>query len=320
MGIITSDIGGKARGLYFLLAHARRLGYKVPKFLAVQNGFWDILSYTTIEVAKERRYREKLITDIEPGKIAQIQKVRYIVNFNPRLAIRSSSTLEDTINSPAAGIFKTKYYAFGKSNDFGAFRAVLLEVLNSTYGRKANAYFRLMGYKNIPPLATVIQELVGKKWEFAPGWFFPLVSGVINTADPDKIKIATVYGFGHTAVKGYRTTSHVIDKKAIEHVSIPQTEFPFSTALDQNNELHYDCAFLPNDLALAPTLHQRLASIALELETAMGQALDIEWASPDGKEIYLLQCRPIKQNQVMPLIKLPHMLKNQHILYTDDFG
>ncbi len=62
-------------------------------------------------------------------------------------------------------------------------------------------------------------------------------------------------------------------------------------------------------LAFEPSLTDeealRLAAIAIRLDDAYGEPLDIEWAMDEAREIFLLQCRPLEQTEAPPDVKRP---------------
>lgn len=62
-------------------------------------------------------------------------------------------------------------------------------------------------------------------------------------------------------------------------------------------------------LAFEPSLTDeealRLAAIAISLDTAYAEPLDIEWAMDEAREIFLLQCRPLQQTEAPPDVRRP---------------
>ena len=102
----------------------------------------------------------------------------------------------------------------------------------------------------------------------------PSQAGVLFTeapGAPESLRIELVEGLGEALVSGARTPRVVLVERA---------------SLD---------AFQPE----VPALRQ-LARVAIDLETAMGAPLDIEWAVEDGT-LWLLQARPITATGVVRL-------------------
>ncbi|MBI5701307.1 hypothetical protein HZC34_05645 [Candidatus Saganbacteria bacterium] len=57
-----------------------------------------------------------------------------------------------------------------------------------------------MGFAEIPPLATVIQEVAGSSWKYAPQYFMPAISGIVNTSQHRFVKTAACLELGLSAV------------------------------------------------------------------------------------------------------------------------
>lgn len=282
-------LGGKGEGTLFLDQAADSMGFRVPgRSLVVCDDYFGI-------PARD----EHAIGELDPQKSRELMDILGEENFPARLAIRSSSVMEDQPGHSAAGRFLTKYHdTQGPKSDLAA---DLLEVINSNYEAAALFYQRSQGMANIPPLPVIIQELVGNEFEYAPRYFFPALSGIINTASPGKIKVATVSGLGVAAVGG-RGLLHTFNHS----LAMPERRggVPnFIEAIIDGRETRFDSKERAKETVerLSPATQKELARIALKLQREISAPLDIEWAlDREGNTPHLLQVRPINPKQRIP--------------------
>jgi hypothetical protein len=127
------------------------------------------------------------------------------------LACRSSSTLEDALGRPFAGVYGTKMIPGNQPDVAGRFKALVDAVkfvFASTFFHEARAYRRAAGQLPGPEkMAVVVQEVVGRRHGDR---FYPDVSGVARSynfypfgpAEPGEGVVDLALGLGKTIVDG----------------------------------------------------------------------------------------------------------------------
>jgi hypothetical protein len=135
------------------------------------------------------------------------------------LAVRSSSTLEDALDHPLAGVYLTKMIPNGELDEDARFRrleqAVKL-VWASTFFADARSSRTALGVGR-ETMAVVVQEVVGNR---RGDRFYPCVSGVARThnhyptgdARPEDGVVHLALGLGKTIVDGGRCWSYCPDR------------------------------------------------------------------------------------------------------------
>jgi hypothetical protein len=289
-------LGGKGEGTLYLDKAADEMGFRVPGHsLVVCNDHFGI------PTLPKHRVRE-----LDPKKSQELMGILGEEKFPARLAIRSSSVMEDQPGHTAAGLFTTHYHDPQRSK--GDLWTDLVDVLNSNYAEGALIYQRSRGVVDIPPLPVIIQELVGSEFKHASMFFFPAMAGVVNTASPGRIKVATMAGFGRLAVKGFGLL-HIFD---LSLALIEESEHFLSCDVmeggeekvnpnDRKIEIYHDDGICTMR-RLTPLIQSKLAQIAIQLQARIGFPLDIEWAlaSEGTDHPHLLQVRPLKPKQSLP--------------------
>lgn len=145
------------------------------------------------------------------------------------------------------------------------------------------------------------------------------MAGIVNTALRKSVRTSTVFGLGVSAVSdeglgilhklpiregGNRVGNNMnfyTGKLNVDDVHcIDLTTGNLVRLRGQDAaELSLD-RFLKDDFAWElPGLPMRLSELGLALEQRSGHALDIEWASKDGKEVHLVQARPISKIHII---------------------
>lgn len=306
------QVGGKAEGLLFLDRSAAQIpGTRLPeRTLVVCNDFFGINQQSADDPLP--------IEELGGEKIAKLFEVMEKMKFSPVVAIRSSALIEDQLGRPGAGKFHTDFFgkALTTTEAKSAFVKKLLGVINSSYIREGLAYWKSCGYSEIPPMAVIIQEVVGKSWQYAPRYFFPAVAGIVNTALRKSVRVSVVVGLGISAVSSeglgllyklpileggervYHNMNRSTGKLNIDDVhcidlssgDLIRLRGPEADGLSVKELLKDHDWFFP---PIPPS------KLGLALERQCGQALDIEWASRDGRELTLVQARPISKRAVI---------------------
>jgi hypothetical protein len=271
-------------------------GFMVPRSLIICNDYFGMPAHG--------------VSDLDPPLKQQVTEILEEKTFPARLAIRSSSVMEDQSGHSAAGLFLTRYYGPPKGDLWSA----IIEVLNWNYETISLVYHRSCGITQIPPLPIIIQELVGSEFKYAPEYFFPVAAGIINMASPGEIKVATVPGFGFPAMKGWGLL-HVFDfsfnliaEEEHRNVSLLMEEGEilglFMQGFRKNRRTaNVNCTRAEQAMRrLTPRVQSDLARIAFDLQRKLAVPLDIEWAlaKEEDKLPYLLQIRPVMPKQSVP--------------------
>lgn len=259
---------------------------------------------------REDFFRRYSISDV-------IDTVR-VLHFIPQLAIRSSAQVEDQLGRPAAGIFESKLGVYPLDTEDGKRRFVrdFEFVKSSAYTEKAERFWQAAGYTAIPPLPVIVQEVEGKQWEHAPGYFFPALSGIANTSFYSQIRVAMVFGLGHAAVKkgwgvlwkfdreGGGPMPSGADNDIVWVLNREEEEL-----LTKGEVSTLVWSMKRGKLELVETV-KRVFQAAQRVEGCFGHSVDIEWASSEGKEIALLQARPVRKRTPVPKPEV----KNENII------
>lgn len=223
------SLGGKGRGLAFI----NTLIYNL-EFPALTDKI-NILSPITVIIgtnefqhfiSKNKLFDKIIDPDISYAKLralfveAQLsvslqRKLKVFVSqIDKPIAVRSSSSSEDSITQPFAGVFDTYLVPNGKSN-----KRLVLERLSiaiklvfaSTYSEKARSYFSIIHHKiEEEKMAVVLQELVGNQYG---DYYYPNISGVAQSYNfypvanmkPDEGFAVAAVGLGTYVVDGWKS-------------------------------------------------------------------------------------------------------------------
>lgn len=221
-------LGGKGKGLAFLNSMLNTLGLnkqiegikiEIPitsivgseefeNFMQI-NGFTaNMLSKLTDENIR-KRFNNGRVSDKLKDRLRII-----IEEINKPLAIRSSASIEDAINTPFSGIFDT--YMIPNNHEIADVRYSQLEtavklVFASYFSENARKYMEAV---NIDPdkekMCVIIQEVVGSRHE---DYYYPHISGVaqsynyypVSHMQPEDGFASLAVGLGINVVEGEKT-------------------------------------------------------------------------------------------------------------------
>ena len=220
-------MGGKGRGLAFIdvLIYnldlgdlSKRINLLTPTTVIIGTDEFDTFMernklYVKVidpEVSYQRLrelfYYSNLSLELE-------RRVRDFVNhIDKPLVVRSSSTSEDSINQPFAGVFDT-YIVPNSSNKEKTFQLVcdaIKLVYASVYSDQARGYFNAINHKiEGEKMAVILQELVGSQFG---DYYYPHISGVAQSynfypiADmkPEEGYAVIAMGLGSYVVDGWQ--------------------------------------------------------------------------------------------------------------------
>lgn len=223
------SLGGKGRGLAFIntLIYnlefptlANRINILAPitvvigtdefqRFI-IKNKLFDKIIDPAISYAELRQ----LFVE-SPLSITLLKKLKVFVSqIDKPVAVRSSSSSEDSITQPFAGVFET--YIVPNNT---AHKKIVLEQLStaiklvfaSTFSEKAKNYFIVVHHKiEDEKMAVVLQELVGHQYE---NYYYPHISGVAQSYNyypvanmkPDEGFAVAAIGLGSYVVDGWKS-------------------------------------------------------------------------------------------------------------------
>ena len=306
-------VGGKGAGTIFLdqVEHQQLVsGYSVPRSVILCNDFFGVDLQPIDNPAQ--------IGALDPRKMADLFALLEELHFPQVLALRSSALVEDQLGHPAAGKFLTEFHGLPLKSEASRqrFTDKLLAVMNSAYSTEARDCWKMMGYDQIPPLSVIVQEVVGREWESVPRYFFPGIAGIVQTSLRTRVPVATVVGLGLAAVgdKGLGIRhDFTINEGGLTVYGMYQGKLNwddlFAIDLLAGDVARFDGEagkkFLPkarrSDFGqfIFSGCQISLAEISLRLEKLVGQALDVEWVSPDGHHLYLVQARPMTKRSLI---------------------
>jgi len=330
-------VGGKAAGLGEMI----RAGIPVPPGFVVTSEAYKKFIYETgiagyiknvleeyLKSGSPEEYehvaeliRSKFIRTPMPKKLrdAIVEAYRRLGEKvgveNPRVAVRSSATVEDLPEASFAGQQDTYLNVQGEDE--------VVEHVKKAWASLWTA--RALSYRdslNISHedayMAVVVQKMVNSR---SSGVMFTLHP---VTGDESKIVIESIWGLGEYIVGGIVTPdSFVVDKNTLDiiekristkktkalfydprtgrniEIKIPSTE----EELDELKKEHPEIAELiekfgmrPDTPSLSDEEVKRLARIALKVEEHFGRHMDVEWAIDSEIEppnnMFLVQARP----------------------------
>lgn len=214
------------------------------------------------------------------------------------VAVRSSATSEDGMNSAWAGQLET-YLNIDKEN-------IIYNIKNcwkSLFSPRAIFYRLKRNDESYISIAVVVQKMIQSD-----------ISGVAFSANPvtnnrDEIVIEAILGLGEALVSGsVNPDIYVIDKekntlinKEIKNQSKKMCKTSIKNTWVDISE-HYE-------QKLSDELILELSNIIRNIEKFYGFPVDVEWGIENNK-IYILQCRPITTIKKDNIQKNMQMIKN----------
>ncbi|MCI4625321.1 MAG: hypothetical protein L3V56_05095 [Candidatus Magnetoovum sp. WYHC-5] len=207
---------------------------------------------------------------------------------NFKICLRSSAIGEDSLHASFAGQYATKLN-ISREHILNTYK----EIIASKYNITAMTYRINKGIVDGDVLMCVgCMEIV----EASAG-------GVIYTADPigiwhNTIIINAAWGLPKSVVDGTVEPDVFVLSKDTPITIIEQKINKKTAKIVCNTVEGLQQERLTDDIAEYPSLNDNelfeLANIALRLENYYGTPQDIEWAISSDKNIYVLQCRPLK--------------------------
>ncbi len=223
------SLGGKGRGLAFIntLIYnlefptlANRINILAPitviigtdefqHFISKNNLFSKIIDPNITYAQLRIHFAEAHLS------ISLLKKLKVFVSqIDKPIAVRSSSSSEDSITQPFAGVFDT-YIIPNHSNNkklvFERLSVAIKLVFASTFSDKARNYFSIIHHKiEEEKMAVVLQELVGNQ---NGDYYYPHISGIAQSYNyypvanmrPDEGFAVAAVGLGTYVVDGWKS-------------------------------------------------------------------------------------------------------------------
>ncbi len=225
----SGSLGGKGRGLAFV----NTLIYNL-EFPTLANRI-NILTPITVVIGTDEFQRfisknklfDKILDPavsyeelrhqfaISPLSISLLKKLKvFVAQIDKPFAVRSSSSSEDSITQPFAGVFDTYIIPNNTANKKKVLEQIstaIKLVYASTFSEKARNYFTVVHHKiEDEKMAVVLQELVGQCYE---NYYYPHISGVAQSYNyypvanmkPDEGFAVAAVGLGTYVVDGWKS-------------------------------------------------------------------------------------------------------------------
>ena len=299
-------VGSKAANLAII---GNSLGLPVPEGFAItayacarfleKNGLTKIiqeeLSHAVPEASEEneirsRKLRNLILSGTVPQDLADeiaaaFERIEAKTGPGLRVAMRSSAVGEDT-EATFAGQYETVLNVTRQG-----LLAAYKEVLASKYAPQAISYRMQYGLDDREtPMCVAAVAMVDAR-----------ASGVVYTRDPSQaaaplLKVNSLWGLGEQLVDGSASPDvFLVDREnnEIRERAITHKQWRLTSRREGGIEL----GEIPSGEQAIPSLDDQavkiLANHCLLLEEFFGGPQDVEWASDQSGEIFLLQSRPL---------------------------
>lgn len=222
------SLGGKGRGLAFISTLIYNLdfpnltnqinilspitviiGTDEFQYFIAKNKLWETILDPDISYAELRAHFAE--ANLSSGLLKKLRV--FVSQIDKPIAVRSSSTSEDSITQPFAGVFDTYLVPNGHN------KRLVLEQLStaiklvfaSTFSEKARNYFSIIHHKiEEEKMAVVLQELVGTQYG---NYYYPHISGVAQSYNyypvanmkPEEGFAVAAVGLGTYVVDGWKS-------------------------------------------------------------------------------------------------------------------
>ena len=232
---------------------------------------WFVIAYTGFDVNK------KVI--LEEAKKEIKERLKEFPE-NQYFAVRSSAGNEDSAENSFAGQFETFLYV--KKSDV---IKKVLEVYNSAFSERIETYRKENKIKDLTIPSVIVQKMINSD-----------KSGVAFGANPvnsniKEIVVSAVFGLGSGLVDGIATADTYIIKNNDIEKNIAKKDFCHILEKGQVVQKEVESQ-LKNKQILNKNQILEVKELVKKASEFFGRFQDIEWAY-EGKELYLLQSRPI---------------------------
>jgi rifampicin phosphotransferase len=298
-----SLVGGKALGLYRLI----EAGFPVPQGLCVTTEAYT--QHLRGSGFRDQDEWHRIIGLLEPDRVPALAECRTRINQTEtshlttnclialealgqpseiRWAVRSSATAEDATHASSAGLYRTH---LGLA--LTEVESAIKDLWASLWEIQVVGYLARQGQGVTPQMAIVIQPMIDAQ-----------AAGVAYSLHPvtrrrSQVMINAVPGLAAPLVDGTVTPDQYV-------IEVPTEKEKPVQVLTRLIERKADCLLVSNtglrraslgeDAQSRSSLTENqlvsLARTAKDIERALGQPADIEWAF-DSRQLWIVQARPI---------------------------
>jgi hypothetical protein len=225
----SGSLGGKGRGLAFVSTLINNLDYsKLSNKINIISPITVIIGTDEFQTFISKNKLLPIIIDpsISYEKLREIfvqaqlthsleMKLKdFVTQIDKPFAVRSSSTSEDSLTQPFAGVFDTYILPNSNQNKRIVFERISMAiklVYASIYSDKARVYFRAINHKiEDEKMAVILQELVGSQHG---DYYYPHISGVAQSFNyypvghmkPEEGFAVAAVGLGSYVVDGWKS-------------------------------------------------------------------------------------------------------------------
>lgn len=219
------SLGGKASGMAYIkeniVSEYKKNQYdpfsiNIPRMTVITTTYFDqfmkqndLYDIALSDISDERMTHHFMKADLPINLLGDLRVL--ISAVHSPLAIRSSSLLEDSLNTPFAGVYETKMIPNNQADIDTRFRSLteaIKFVYSSTFFKNAKSYMKSVSQDHTKEkMAVIIQEVVGVRHYDR---FYPNISGVARSynyypTEPAKAEDGVVnlgLGLGKTIVEG----------------------------------------------------------------------------------------------------------------------
>ncbi len=190
------QLGGKARGLLFVINHLRRGGKLTShdefigfpdSFVITTDVYDEFMAANRLDEEVRARCAGKMSTEELQSRIVEAhfpdsaREVlrKFLASERRPLVVRSSSVMEDNPNHSFAGIYLSEFLGNTGTDEERLDQLVMAikRVYASTFGRNARAYRKRHGLPwEEEKMAILIQNMIGS--HYPHDLFYPLIGGV----------------------------------------------------------------------------------------------------------------------------------------------
>ena len=248
--------------------------FNVPKGFALSTDFFDTylkelsFPYSSADYYAKNVEIQTLIYNSRLSTTQGTEIMNAIANcgfdLNCKFVVRSSANCEDQRKTSMAGVFESFVNLSRVEDIFDSIKKCYC----SLFSERALSYYDLFDIDIMNLKMSVIVQ------EYIEGTF----SGVIFTADTKSHEINNMY---INFVQG-RCGDFVDSSKQSYFIKADKRTMQIIDTNKTNSE----------ESSLPDTIISQLMQVAVDIEKVLGYPSDIEWTY-DGKEIYILQARPI---------------------------
>ncbi|MFA9390016.1 MAG: PEP/pyruvate-binding domain-containing protein [Prolixibacteraceae bacterium] len=223
------SFGGKGRGLAFINSLINNLDFStidtrinIISPITVVIGTDEFHSFITkndllpkiIDPAIGYQELRELFAKSSLSHALEVKLKDFIVQIDKPIAVRSSSTSEDSLNQPFAGVFDTYIvpnFSANKRLVFQWISTAIKMVFASVYSDKAKTYFSAIHHKiEEEQMAVILQELIGNQYD---NYYYPHISGVAQSynhypvahMEPEEGFAVAAVGLGSYVVDGWKS-------------------------------------------------------------------------------------------------------------------